>query len=63
MNIVPESSCSITNTTCICTNEELNTEIGACLAQSCTIIEMLGKLEQGLLLGAGVAAEVIPVGQ
>ncbi|KAF2498993.1 hypothetical protein BU16DRAFT_559023 [Lophium mytilinum] len=38
---IPKSPCSLTNTTCICTNVPLNQEIGLCVAGGCTIPDAL----------------------
>ncbi|KAK1995419.1 hypothetical protein LX36DRAFT_582446 [Colletotrichum falcatum] len=38
---VPKSGCNATDFACICTNQPLNTAIGACLAQNCTVVESL----------------------
>ncbi|CAG8959455.1 hypothetical protein HYFRA_00001353 [Hymenoscyphus fraxineus] len=38
---VQASSCSLTNTTCVCTNEPLQAVIASCVASSCTIKESL----------------------
>jgi hypothetical protein len=35
------STCSLTNTTCICKNAELGTRITECISQNCTIREAL----------------------
>ncbi|KAF2791700.1 hypothetical protein K505DRAFT_219712, partial [Melanomma pulvis-pyrius CBS 109.77] len=41
MEYIPKSTCSLTNTTCICTNPVLNEEIGLCVAGGCTIPDAL----------------------
>ncbi|OHF00913.1 hypothetical protein CORC01_03741 [Colletotrichum orchidophilum] len=38
---VAKSSCNATDLACICSNQMLNANIGACLAQNCTVIEAL----------------------
>ncbi|KAF2091595.1 hypothetical protein K490DRAFT_31609, partial [Saccharata proteae CBS 121410] len=41
MTVIPTSPCSLTNTTCICTNEAFLTESTLCVATSCTIPDAL----------------------
>ncbi|KAF7538290.1 hypothetical protein G7054_g3068 [Neopestalotiopsis clavispora] len=36
-----ESTCAITNSTCVCRDEELNTKATACITESCTVREGL----------------------
>ncbi|KZL82463.1 cfem domain-containing protein [Colletotrichum incanum] len=38
---VARSTCNATDFACICTNQQLNPAIGACLAQNCTVVESL----------------------
>ncbi|KAK2607031.1 hypothetical protein N8I77_005740 [Diaporthe amygdali] len=40
--VAEHSDCSLTNTTCICLNEELNLAAAACIAQSCSVRDQLG---------------------
>lgn len=40
---IPKSTCSFTDTKCICTNAALNEEIGLCVAGGCTIPDALSE--------------------
>lgn len=41
---IGESTCSLTNETCICTNQELISSISVCVQSSCTVKEQLSTL-------------------
>lgn len=44
VSVVPQSTCDLTDTGCICSNEDLATALTVCMAQAnCTVIEQLGK--------------------
>lgn len=40
-----KSTCQADNLVCICTSQQLDTAIGACLARDCTVVESLRKLQ------------------
>ncbi|OHW97967.1 CFEM domain-containing protein [Colletotrichum incanum] len=48
---VARSTCNATDFACICTNQQLNPAIGACLAQNCTVVE-------SLLVGLGLGKDI-----
>ncbi|KZL75391.1 CFEM domain-containing protein [Colletotrichum tofieldiae] len=48
---VTRSTCNATDFTCICTNQQLNAAISACLAQNCTVVE-------SLLVGLGLGKDI-----
>lgn len=41
MSTIPQSTCSLIDNACICSNANLTAAISGCLAQTCTVIEML----------------------
>ncbi|KAL6899925.1 putative PTH11-type G-protein coupled receptor protein [Trichoderma evansii] len=41
---VSQSSCQLTNTTCVCTNPTLHQNVQACVAKACTITEALSTM-------------------
>lgn len=43
-----KSSCGLTNTTCVCTNEELTAQITLCVQEHCTIREQLEVLNYSM---------------
>lgn len=42
--LVPQSTCALSNQTCLCTNADLNKELSVCVAASCTVKESLSTL-------------------
>lgn len=40
--VAEHSTCSLTDTTCICLNKELNLAAAACIAKSCSVRDQLG---------------------
>lgn len=43
MSELPQSTCSLTDNACICSNANLTAAISGCLVQTCTVIETLRK--------------------
>ncbi|ETS88252.1 hypothetical protein PFICI_02080 [Pestalotiopsis fici W106-1] len=42
VSVVPQSTCDLTDTACICSNQDLATSLAVCMAQAgCTVIEQL----------------------
>ncbi|KAF1943013.1 hypothetical protein EJ02DRAFT_502415 [Clathrospora elynae] len=41
VELIPRSTCDLTNTTCICTNAPLNEQLGICVLGGCTVPESL----------------------
>lgn len=50
-DLVARSSCELTNTTCICTNQQLVDAIGLCVNTNCTIRESLSRFDASSCAG------------
>ena len=50
-DLVSQSSCSLTNTTCVCLNAQLSARITLCVSQNCTIKESLSMYNGTYLAG------------